>query len=156
MPLAEGEALYLARLQGFTEAVTNEELSGDLRSLNADTASESIGFDRSPYLRRRRASLSDLADNTPLKRFRLGDVVHSSMSPTPRQECRLGHDPARDEKYRQQVLVGLQFMEHAPDSWGRRTDELVFNILQRSKLPGQASIFPLRGKSGPTARVWQT
>ncbi len=139
------QKMCLAHLQGFTEAVTNEELSGDLRSLNADTASEAIGFDRSPYLRRRRASLPDLADNTPLKRFRLGDMIHISVSPTPRQECRLGHDPARDEEYRQQVLVELQSIEHAPDSWGRRTDELVFNILQKSKPPTAKEAYFLRG-----------
>lgn len=92
--------MCLAHLQGFTEAVTNEELSGDLRSLNADMASEAIGFDRSPYLRQRCASLLDLADNTPLKRFWLGDMIHSSVSAIPRQECRLGHNLARDEEYR--------------------------------------------------------
>ena len=40
------QKMCLVYLQGFTEAVTNEELSGDLRSLNADMASKAIGFDR--------------------------------------------------------------------------------------------------------------
>lgn len=121
--------MYLAHLQGFTKALTSEELSGDLRSLSPDTASEPTSFDHGPYLRRRRTSLPDLADSTPLKRFWLGDVTYGSVSPTPGQECRSGHDPARDEEYRQQVLVRLRTMEHAPDSWGRRTDKLIFNIL---------------------------
>ena len=108
------QKMCLAHLQGFAEAVTNEELSGDLRSLNADTAPEAIGFHRSPYLRRRRASLPDLADDNPLKRFRLGDVIHSSVSSAPRQELPSGHNQIRDEAYRRQVLVGLQSMEHAP------------------------------------------
>ena len=72
-------------------------------------------------------------------------MIHISVSPTPRQECRLGHDPARDEEYRQQVLVELQSIEHAPDSWGRRTDELVFNILQKSKPPTAKEAYFLRG-----------
>jgi hypothetical protein len=140
------QKMCLAHLQGFTEAVTKGELSGDLRSLNADTASEAIGFHRSPSLRRRRASLPDLADDNPLKRFRLGDVIHSSVSSVPRQERPLGHDPIRDEAYRRQVLVGLQSIEHAPDSWGRRTDELVCNILQKSKPPTAEEAYFLCGE----------
>jgi hypothetical protein len=87
--------MCLAHLKEFTEAVTNEELSGDL--LSTDTASETIGLDRNPFLRRRRASPPDLSDNAPLKRFRLDDVVHGSVSPAPRQECRSGYGLIRDE-----------------------------------------------------------
>jgi hypothetical protein len=140
------QKMCLAHLQGFTEVVTKEELSGDLRSLNADTASEAIGFHRSPSLRRRRASLPDLADDNPLKRVRLGDVIHSSVSSAPRRERPLGYDPIRDEAYRRQVLVGLQSIEHAPNSWGRRTDELVFNILQESKPPTAEEAYFLCGE----------
>jgi hypothetical protein len=125
--------MCLAHLKKLTEMITNEGLSGDLP--NANTASEAIGLDRSPSLRRRCASLPDLADDNPLKRFRLGDVTYGSVYPTPRPERRLGHDPIRDEAYRRQVLVGLQSIQHAPDSWGRRTDELVLRILQKSKPP---------------------
>jgi hypothetical protein len=136
--------MCLAHLKEFTEAVTNEELSGDL--LNTDTTSETIGIDRSPFLRRRRASLPDLSDDNPPKRFRLDDEVHGSVSPAPRQECRSGYSLIRDEAYRQQVLMGLQSIEHAPDSWGRRTDELVFNILQKSKPPTAKEAYFLYGE----------
>ncbi|KAK3934869.1 hypothetical protein QBC46DRAFT_219814, partial [Diplogelasinospora grovesii] len=56
------------------------------------------------------------------------------------------HDPIRDEAYRQQVLAGLQSIEHAPDSWGRRTDRLVCNILQKSKPPNAEEAYFLCGE----------
>ncbi len=136
--------MCLAHLKEFTETITNQELLEDLP--NADTASEAISLDRSPYLRRRRASLPDLADDNPSKRFRLSDVTYSTISPAHRQERHLGHDPIRDEAYCRQVLVGLQSIQHAPDSWGRRTDELVFSILQRSKPPTAKEAYFLCGE----------
>jgi hypothetical protein len=131
-------------LKKFTEAVTNGEAPGWQPSV--DLAHEMASPNTSLHLRRRRASLPDLTENTPKKRLRLDDAVHSPPFTALRQEHHSGYNQIRGEAYRRQALEGLQSPEHMADSWGMRTNELVSRIMQKSKPPTGKEAYFLCGE----------
>ncbi|KAK0710358.1 hypothetical protein B0T26DRAFT_436955, partial [Lasiosphaeria miniovina] len=100
------------------------------------------------HLRRRRTSLPDILDNTPLKRLRLNDPapIQNSLPTALNQGCCPTQDPIRDEAYRQRVLEEFQSAEDGLDSWGRRTNDLVAQILQKSKPPIRGEAYFLNGE----------
>lgn len=130
-------------LQKFAEAVTNMEPFK--RPLEAREGFQMVRADERSSLRRRRTSLPDITDNSPLKKPRLGDpaLFYTSSPTSSKQDCRLKQDSIRDEAYRQQALEEFQSAEDSLESWGRRTNDLVSQVLQKSKPPirGEAYFF---------------
>ncbi|KAK4456960.1 hypothetical protein QBC42DRAFT_48711 [Cladorrhinum samala] len=122
-------------LQKFAEAVTSVEPFNWPQE--AREVIQMVSADERSSLRRRRNSLPDITDNTPLKKLRLNNPVpvYTSLPTSSKQDCRLEQDSIRDEAYRKRVLKELQSAEESLDSWGRRTNDLVSQILQNSKPP---------------------
>ena len=82
--------IYHSHLRQFTEAVTIKE--PPRRQLSVESVYKIASPNKSPYPRRRRASLPDLTDITPLKRLRFDNAVHNPLSITPPQEHYLGYN----------------------------------------------------------------
>ncbi|KAK3356290.1 hypothetical protein B0T25DRAFT_536432 [Lasiosphaeria hispida] len=137
VPLEEMCHIYLEK---FVEVVKSPP--------SAETVLQVASFDRGASPRRRRASLPDLSDVSPLKRPRLSEQHTRAYShlPATRWNKRPTIDLIRHEAYRQQVLRELAIMQHKRDSWGRRTDELVSRILHRSRPPTDEEAYFLNGE----------
>ncbi|KAK3900121.1 hypothetical protein C8A05DRAFT_17545 [Staphylotrichum tortipilum] len=118
----------------------------------AETVFQAADFDRGTSSRRRRASLPDLLDTSPLKRPRLSEqhAPASSHLPITQWSGCLTLDLIYYEAYRQQALSELATTQHRPSSWGRKTDELVFQILHRIRPPTDGEAYFLGG--GEAAR----
>ncbi|KAK0710349.1 hypothetical protein B0T26DRAFT_724671 [Lasiosphaeria miniovina] len=145
LPDVPFQAMCYAHLKKFVKAVISTEPSEWL--LGAENDLYPTSPDKDPYPRRRRASLPDLADSPPLKRLRLDDQVPVRSCPSaPRQEQPLGYEPIRDVAYRRQALEELQSTGHEKGSWGKRTNELVFQILRKSKLLTDGEAYFLYGE----------
>ena len=86
--------------------------------------------------RRRRASLPDTIDPTPLKKFRLSGAA----LPTPGSAATHDGIPRqiRDEAYRHQMLRELEQAKLKGNSYGARTNKLIHSILPKSKPPTAA------------------
>ncbi|KAL8299207.1 hypothetical protein RB594_003659 [Gaeumannomyces avenae] len=123
-------------LKKYTEAVTSTE---SFRSFpKTEKELQTAGPDTSGTPRRRRASLSELIDTTPLKRVRFDDQdapSRGSLPATSSLDGRPNRDSIRDEAYRRQVLRNMESTEYEPNSWGSQTDELVSQILSKSRPP---------------------
>lgn len=100
------------------------------------------------HFQRRRTSLPDITDNTPLKKLRLNDPipVYTSSHSSSKQDCRPTQDLFRDEAYRHRVLKELQPAEDGRDSWGRRTNDLVSQLLRKCKPPTHREAYFLSGE----------
>ncbi|KAK0701088.1 hypothetical protein B0T26DRAFT_763683 [Lasiosphaeria miniovina] len=135
-----------AHLKKFAEIATNAEPFE--RPLEAKEGFRMFSPDEGSHLRRRRTSLPDILDNTPLKRLRLNDPapIQNSLPTALNQGCCPTQDPIRDEAYRQRVLEEFQSAEDGLDSWGRRTNDLVAQILQKSKPPIRGEAYFLNGE----------
>ncbi|KAK0749761.1 hypothetical protein B0T18DRAFT_407523 [Schizothecium vesticola] len=135
-----------AHLQRFAEAVT--DLRPFERPLEASEGFRMVGADERSSLRRRRTSLPDITDNTSLKKLRLDDPVpvYTSLPASSKQDYRLKQDSIRDEAYRQRVLKEFQSAEDSLNSWGRRTNDLVSQVLQKSKPPMRGEAYFLSGE----------
>ncbi|KAL8367055.1 hypothetical protein RB599_010966 [Gaeumannomyces hyphopodioides] len=133
-------------LKKYTEAVTSTESFGSSpKAEELQTAS----LDTSDTPRRRRASLSELIDTTPLKRLRSADQDasgHSYLPATTSLNGRPKHDSIRDEAYRRRVLKDMELTEHEPNSWGSQTDALVSQILSKSRPPTGEDTYFLSGE----------
>ncbi|KAL8364652.1 hypothetical protein RB595_003775 [Gaeumannomyces hyphopodioides] len=107
----------------------------------AETGFQAAGlFDRATVSsRRRRASLPDLSGVGPLKRPRLSEQQHtpacSNLPTNTRPSAFPTPDLIRHEAYRRRALEELATTQHKPDSWGRKTDKLVSQILHRIRSP---------------------
>lgn len=114
----------------------------------AETVFQVADFDRGTSSRRRRASLPDLLDTGPLKRPRLSEqhAPASSHLPTTQWSGFPTPNLIRHEAYRQQALRELATTRRKPGSWGRRTDELVSQILHRSRSPTDGEAYFLSGE----------
>jgi hypothetical protein len=97
-------------LRKFAEAVNSPP--------SAETVFQVAGFDRGTSSRRRRASLPDLLDATPLNRPRLGEQYTPAYthSPTIQQSGCPTPNPIRHEAYRQQALRESTTTQYKPDS----------------------------------------
>ncbi|KAK0729442.1 hypothetical protein B0H67DRAFT_468221, partial [Lasiosphaeris hirsuta] len=145
-PYVRFQDMCHVHLRKFAEAITNVEPFK--RPLDVREGFRMVGPDEGSHLRRRRTSLPDITDNTPLKKLRL-DNPAPSCSPLPtasKQNCRLKQDPIRDEAYRQRMIEEFQSAEDSLDSWGWRTNHLVSQILQKSKPPMCGEAYFLSGE----------
>ena len=116
-------------LQKFAEAIPKTE------SLGLPLKAEEDRRMPSPANRRRRASLSDVTDCTPAKRFRLIDPTLPARGPAAARDGSPQHDRIRDEAYRQQVLKELEWTNLDGASHGAQTNDLIRKILLKSRQP---------------------
>lgn len=116
-------------LQRFAEKIPKAEALG--LSLEVDDGR----LMADPADRRRRVSLSDIVDPTPLKKLRLSDATSPIRGSMATQEGIPRQDRARDEAYRHQMLTELGQAKLKGNSYGARTNNLVRNILLESKPP---------------------
>ncbi|KAL8367223.1 hypothetical protein RB599_010286 [Gaeumannomyces hyphopodioides] len=134
-------------LKKYTEAVTSTESFGS--SPKAEKELQTAGLNTSDTPRRRRASLSELIDTTPLKRLRSDNQDASGHGHLPATSSLDGwprHDSIRDEAYRRRVLRDIESTEHEPNSWGSQTDALVSQILFKSRPPTDEEAYFLSGE----------
>ncbi|KAL8366290.1 hypothetical protein RB595_004861 [Gaeumannomyces hyphopodioides] len=136
-----------SHLKKYTEAVTSTKPFRS--SPRAEKELQTAGPDASNTPRRRRASLSELIDTTPLKRLRSDDQdapSRGSLPATSSLDGRPKRDSIRDEAYRRRVLKDMESTEHEPNSWGSQTDELVSQILSKSRPPTGEDAYFLSGE----------
>ncbi|KAL8388750.1 hypothetical protein RB599_010077 [Gaeumannomyces hyphopodioides] len=136
-----------SHLKKYTEAVTSTKSFRS--SPKAEKELQTAGPDASNTPRRRRASLSELIDTTPLKRLRSDDQdapSRGSLPATSSLDGRPKRDSIRDEAYRRRVLKDMESTEHEPNSWGSQTDELVSQILSKSRPPTGEDAYFLSGE----------
>ncbi|KAL8379117.1 hypothetical protein RB599_008781 [Gaeumannomyces hyphopodioides] len=134
-------------LKKYTEAVTGTESFRS--SPKAEKELQTAGLNTSDTPRRRRASLSELIDTTPLKRVRFNDQdapSRGSLPATSSLNGRPNRDSIRNEAYRRRVLRDMESTEHKPNSWGSQTDELVSQILSKSRPPTGEDAYFLSGE----------
>ncbi|KAM7204420.1 hypothetical protein V8F33_001722 [Rhypophila sp. PSN 637] len=121
-----------AHLKKYTEVITSTKSFRPFPKVEENLQTSSPGSTR----RRRRASLPELIDPTPLKRLRSDDQPApggSHLPATSSLDSRPKHDSIRDEAYRRQVLRDMRSTEYERDSWGYQTNELVYEILYKSR-----------------------
>ncbi len=129
------QSMCHSHLQKFAEAIAKMEVLEP--PLKAEKDLQMASADRSPN-RRRRTSLSDITDNTPLKKLRLdepGLPIQGTLPVTAAQDGCPKYDRIRDQAYRQQMLRELESARLEPDSHGGQTNILIREILLKSKQP---------------------
>lgn len=136
-----------AHLKKYTKAVTSTESFRPFPKAEKELQTAGPDTSDTPQ-RRRRASLSEL-NTTPLKRLRFDDQdapSRGSLPATSSLDSWPKRDSIRDEAYRRRVLRDMESTEHEPNSWGSQTDELVSQILSKSRPPTGEDAYFLSGE----------